>query len=70
MTNCPKCGTEKSMRGPKYVADEKGERLVTRCRVCKYTVEMPCADAKSESESKQRTGRLTIEMSPGEEPAK
>lgn len=32
------------MRGPKYVKDDKGERLVTKCRICKYTVESPCAD--------------------------
>jgi transcription elongation factor Elf1 len=47
--NCPKCGSEKSMRGPRYVKDAKGERLKHVCGVCGYTTESPCADANNSS---------------------
>ena len=63
--NCPKCGSENSMRGPKYVSDEKGERLVTKCRVCKYTETKSCADAKVLTVA---NGRVKIEMPAGEDP--
>jgi hypothetical protein len=73
--NCPKCGSEKSMRGPRYVSTEKGERLVTRCRVCRYTTTSPCADSHLLSLTAINltdtpTGKkpvVTIQIPPGEE---
>jgi hypothetical protein len=50
------------MRGPRFVSDEEGECLVTRCRVCKYTVEQPCADAIERSKEIQQTSIVKIEL--------
>ena len=65
--NCPKCGGENSMRGPRYVNGNKGERLVTRCRVCKYTTSRLCADVMPALEG---TGVVKIIMPPGEDQPK